>query len=52
MKMPEIKTLGERVDYHLTGRTKAALVSSLENWLSGVKTSAEQSSFRLTGVGG
>jgi hypothetical protein len=52
LKMPEIKTLGERVDYHLTGRTKAALVSSLENWLSGVKTSAEQSSFRLTGVGG
>jgi hypothetical protein len=32
-------------------RTKAALVSSLENWLSDIKLSAEQSWFTLTGAG-
>ena len=31
--------------------TKAAMVSSLENWLSDTKLSAEQSSFTLTGAG-
>jgi hypothetical protein len=51
LKVPEIKAIGERVDYQLTGRTKAALVNSLENWLSDVKASAQQSAFTLTGVG-
>ncbi len=51
LKLAEIKAIGERLDYHLTGRTKAALVSSLENWLSDVKASAEQTGFALTGAG-
>jgi len=51
LKMPDIKAIGERVPCHLTGRTKAAQVNSLENWLSNIKLSAEQSSFTLTGAG-
>ena len=51
LKMPDIKTIGQRVNFHLTGRTKAQLVSSLENSLSAIKASAEQSSFTLTGTG-
>jgi hypothetical protein len=51
LKMPDIKAIGERVNLHLTGRTKAALVGSLENSLSAIKASAEQSSFSLTGTG-
>ncbi len=51
LKVPDIKAIGERIDCHLSGRTKAALVSSLENWLSNIKLSAEQSSFTLTGAG-
>ena len=51
LKVPEIKAIGERIECHLSGRTKAALVSSLENWLSNIKLSAEQSSFTLTGAG-
>jgi hypothetical protein len=51
LKMPEIKAIGERVDCHLIGRTKAALLSSLENWLGDIKASAEQTGFTLTGVG-
>jgi hypothetical protein len=52
LKLSEIKAIGERVNYHLLGRTKAALVSSLESWLGSVKASAEQTAFRLTGVSG
>jgi hypothetical protein len=52
LKVPEIKDIGERVGCGLTGRTKAALTSSLENWLSDIKASAEQSAFTLTGAGG
>jgi hypothetical protein len=51
LKMPEVKAISERVKLHLTGRTKAALVSSLENSLTAIKASAEQSSFSLTGAG-
>jgi hypothetical protein len=51
LKMPEVKAISERVKLHLTGRTKAALVSSLENSLAAIKASAEQSSFSLTGAG-
>jgi hypothetical protein len=51
LKLPEIKAIGERVECHLAGRTKAALVSALENWLTNIKLSAEQSAFTLTGVG-
>jgi hypothetical protein len=51
LKVPEIKAIGQRVGCDLTGRTKAALASSLENWLSDIKASAEQSAFTLTGVG-
>jgi hypothetical protein len=42
----------QHIDYYLTGRTKAAPVNSLENGLSAVKASAEQSSSRLTEVSG
>ena len=52
LKVAELQALGERVNYHLLGKTKAALVSSLKNWLETVKASAEQSGFRLTGVNG
>jgi hypothetical protein len=51
LKLPEVKAISEGVNLHLTGRTKAALVSSLENSLSAIKASAEQSSFTLTGTG-
>jgi len=51
LKLPDIKAVGERVNLHLTGRTKAALVSSLESSLTSIKASAEQSSFSLTGTG-
>ncbi len=51
LKMPDIKAIGERIECHLSGRTKAALVSGLENWLSNIKLSAEQASFTLTGSG-
>gem|GEM_PF-3607813 len=37
LKMPDIKAIGERVPCHLTGRSKAAQVNSLENWLSNIK---------------
>ena len=50
LKLPDIKAIAERVDCQ-PGRTKAALVSSLENWLSVIKASAEQSAFTLTGRG-
>jgi hypothetical protein len=52
LKVAELQALGERVNYHLLGKTKPALVSSLKNWLETVKASAEQSGFRLTGVNG
>jgi hypothetical protein len=51
LKLPDVKAIGEGVKLHLTGRTKAALVSSLENSLTAIKASAEQSSFTLTGAG-
>lgn len=51
LKTPDIKAIGDGVNLHLTGRTKAALVTSLENSLSAIKASAEQSSFSLTGAG-
>ncbi len=51
LKLPEVKAISEGVKLHLTGRTKAALVSSLENSLTAIKASAEQSSFTLTGAG-
>src|SRR5262249_47721993 len=51
LKLPDIKAIGEQIHFHPTGRSKAAMVSTLENWLSDVKLSAEQSSFTLTGVG-
>jgi hypothetical protein len=50
LKLPEIKAIGERIHCTLTGRTKAAHVSSLEHWLNNIKLSAEQSSFTLTGA--
>src|SRR5438477_1891514 len=52
LKLPELKLVGERADHHVLGRNKVALVGSLENWLSGVKASAEQATFRLPAVGG
>jgi hypothetical protein len=52
LKVAEIQAIGERVNYPLLGRTKAPLVSGLENWLETVKASAEQTGFRLTGVSG
>ncbi len=51
LKLPDIKAIGERIECHLAGRTKAAMVSRLENWLSDIKLSAEQASFTLTGTG-
>jgi hypothetical protein len=51
LKLPEVKAVNEGLKLHLTGRTKAALVSSLENFLTSIKASAEQSSFTLTGSG-
>ena len=51
LKMPDIKAIGQGAKLHLTGRTKAQLVNSLENSLSAIKASAEQSSFTLTGTG-
>jgi hypothetical protein len=50
-KLPDVKAIAEGVNFHLTGRTKAAMVSSLENSLSAIKASAEQSSFSLTSAG-
>jgi hypothetical protein len=47
MKVPEIKAVGERVGCPLRERTKKAMLSSLENWLSNIKLSADQSSFSL-----
>jgi hypothetical protein len=49
--LPDIKAIGEQIHFHCTGRTKAAMVTSLENWLSDIRLSAEQSSFTLTGRG-
>jgi hypothetical protein len=51
LKMPDIKPIGDQIHFHPTGRTKAAMVSSLENWASDIKLSAGQSSFSLTGAG-
>jgi len=51
LKLPDVKAIAEGVKFHLTGRTKAAMVSSLENSLTAIKASAEQSSFSLTGAG-
>jgi hypothetical protein len=51
LKVPEIRAIGDRIECPLTERTKAAMVSSLENWLTNIKLSAEQSSFTLTGAG-
>ena len=51
LKLPEVKAVNEGLKLRLTGRTKAALVSSLENFLTSIKASAEQSSFSLTGAG-
>jgi hypothetical protein len=51
LKLPEVKAIIQGLNFHLTGRTKAALVASLENSLSAIKASAEQSSFSLTGAG-
>jgi len=50
LKLADIKAVGQGVNLHLTGRTKPQLVSSLENSLSAIKASAEQSSFTLTGT--
>ncbi len=51
LKLPEVKAISQGLNFHLTGRTKAALVGSLENSLSAIKASAEQSSFSLSGAG-
>jgi hypothetical protein len=51
LKLPEVKAISQGLNFHLTGRTKAALVASLENSLTAIKASAEQSSFTLTGAG-
>jgi hypothetical protein len=51
LKVADIKAISELANFHLNGRTKAAMVSSLENSLSSIKASAEQSSFSLTGAG-
>jgi hypothetical protein len=51
LKLPEVKAINEGLKLQLTGRTKAALVSSLENFLTSIKASAEQTSFSLTGAG-
>ena len=50
LKIPEIRTVGERIGCPLRERTKAAMLSSLENWLSNIKLSTEQSSFTLAGA--
>ncbi len=52
LKVADIKAIAQHVDFHPNGRTKAALLRSLENWLSDIKASAHQSSFTLSGVGG
>jgi len=51
LKLPDIKAIAEQIHFHPTGRTKAAMVSSLENWLRDIELGAEQSSFTLTGTG-
>lgn len=51
LKAPQIKAVGQSIGCPLTDRTKAQMVSRLENWLVGIKLSAEQSSFRLTPAG-
>ena len=51
LKLPEVKAISDGLNFHLTGRTKAALLNSLENFLTSIKASAEQSSFTLTGTG-
>jgi hypothetical protein len=48
LKVAEIRTIGERIGCPLTDRTKGAMVRSLENWLSNIKLSTDQSSFSLT----
>src|SRR5436190_717367 len=40
LKIADIKAIGERIDCHLGGRKKAALVGGLEKWLSNIKLSA------------
>src|SRR5437762_89284 len=51
LKIPEIRMIGARIGCPLTERTKAAMLSALENWLSNIKLSTEQSSFTLAGAG-
>ncbi len=50
LKIPEIKAIGNRIECPLTG-TKPVMVSALENWLTSIRLSAEQSSFTLSGAG-
>lgn len=47
LKIPEIKAIGEEIGCPLSERTKAQMVSRLEDWLTNIKLSADQSSFTL-----
>lgn len=50
LKIPEIKTLGETLGFKFPGNTKKAMLGTLENWLSNLKMSADQSSFSMTAL--
>jgi hypothetical protein len=51
LKVPEIKAIGERFEMRLTGSSKKPMLTTLENWLSNVRLSVDQTSFDFTGTG-
>lgn len=51
LTIPEIKAIGNRIECPLSEKTKGEILVRLENWLSNIKLSAEQSSFSSVGGG-
>jgi hypothetical protein len=50
LTIPHVKAIGERLGCPLTG-TKTAMLLNLENWLTNLKRTAEQSNFSLSHPG-
>lgn len=50
LKADEIKAVGKQINCPLSG-TKTQMTAALENWLTNIKMSADQSSFHLAGAG-
>ena len=51
LKQAEVKVLGHRIECTFTAKTKSGMLKELRDWLETIKSSAEQSSFNLSGAG-